>query len=109
MKAAFTFDGYQLEITTEHAASSYGQAILLSDGRLTDVAVDYEPDDEQPTAIDLLADAAGVWGGPQTRRELAAMAETMLSEIKVPCGADYDRVIQAFVTEGQRLAADEQA
>ena len=102
MKVAFAFRGYHLEITTDHAASSHGQPVVLSDGRLTDAAVDYVPDDEQPTALDLLADAAGIWAGPQTRRELAAVAETMLSETDAPRGADYDRVIDAFAAEGRR-------
>lgn len=46
------------------------------------------------SVLDQLADNAGIWGGAETRRELAVMADEMLPA--APNGADYDRVIEAF-------------
>lgn len=98
MKATFSTDDHSYEITTEHASSSHGQPVLLSDGQLTDVEVEYEPEfPEPPTALRLLADVAGVWGGPETRRQLHALADEMLASVESPRGADYDRVIDEFI------------
>lgn len=98
MKATFRTDGYEYELTTEHATSSLGQPVLLSDGQLTDVQIDYQPDTpEAPTPLDLLADVAGIWNGPETRRQLAILAQEMLSAIVQPNGADYDTVISEFI------------
>ncbi len=44
------------------------------------------------SVIDELADAAGIWKGPVTRRKLAALA----AEMRPRTGADYDRIIAEF-------------
>ncbi len=43
MKLTFSYDGYDFEITTDHHACN-GPPVVLSDGRLVDVDVIYEPD-----------------------------------------------------------------
>jgi hypothetical protein len=108
MRATISFHGTSIEITTDHAASSYGQPVVLIDGELTDIAVEYEADEPAiPTVLDRLADAAGVWAGPETRRQLAMLGDQMLADIEHATGADYDHVIAAFQAERQRRVAAE--
>lgn len=97
MLAKFEINRIEYEITTEHAASSHGHPVLLRNGELTDLPVEYEADESPlPSALDLLADCAGIWGGPQTRRELERLADEMLADVENPNGADCDRVIAEF-------------
>jgi hypothetical protein len=99
MKATFSHDGYEYTLTNEHAASSYGQPVLLlSANRLTDAVVTYEPDECGCTILALLADIRGIHNGPETRRQLSRLAEEM--EVNVSRGADYDRVIEEFIARG---------
>ena len=102
MKVTVTIGRHTYTITTEHSASSYGLPVCLRDGELTDIRAEYEGDEPvMPSVLDLLADAAGVWGGAQTRRKLAEYAQAHLPEH--PTGADYDRVIAAWTAEGERM------
>ena len=102
MKARFSYEGYEFELTTEHAASSHNIPVLLLGGILTNVGVEYKPDEpDTPSVADLLADAAGIWGGSQTRRELADLAAEMLRNVANPQGTDYDRVIEEFERRGK--------
>ncbi len=108
MKATFSRDGHEYCLTTEHAASSHGRPVLLSDGELTDVLVEYLADEvRMPAALELLADAAGIWGGPETRRRLEALADEILSGKENPNGADYDRVIAEFQARGEKMLEKE--
>ncbi len=111
MQATFEHDGHQITITTEHATSSYGIPVVLVDGEPTVQVDSYErdPDPPQRTVLDQLADLAGVWNGPETRRQLAVLADTMLHATPSPCGADYDSVIAAFLAEYERRRAAELA
>jgi len=103
MRATFSTGRHEYTITTEHAASSYGIPVIIVDGELTDGRVQYSPDEyEPPTVLSILADAAGVWGGPATRRALADYASARLPAN--PGGADYDRIIGEFLAEGKRRA-----
>jgi len=45
MKISFQRDGYEYVITNEHTGASYGQPVLLADGKVTDTRVKYEPDE----------------------------------------------------------------
>lgn len=99
MKMNYTHDGYSIEITTEHSSSSNGQPVLLSDGRLTETVVEYEPDDCSCTILGMLADVRGIHDGPKTRRQLSRLADDL--QLSVLSGTDCDRVIAEF----QRRAA----
>lgn len=102
MRATFEIFGHRVEVTTEHTTCSYGSAAVLVDGELADVSVSYQADTPpQRSALDLLADAAGVWHGPETRRKLDALADEMLGDD--PSGADYDRVIAEFKIRGRAM------
>lgn len=109
MKLSFIHAGRKYEATNEHASSSYGQPVLLVSGALTDVPVRFIADEpERPSALDLLAQAAGIWYGPATRRALHALAEEMLANTEKPRGADLDRVIDEFIRSGNKLRDDEE-
>ena len=88
----------RVEVTTEHATSNHGLPVVLVDGTVTDTPAEYRPDPCGCTALDLLADAAGIHDGPETRRELHELAAVMLPEN--PRGADYDAVLDEFRTRG---------
>ena len=108
MRLTLKIGRHEYTITTDHSASSYGIPVVLRDGELSDIIAEYEADEpDMPTALDLLADAAHVWGGPATRRALADYAAAHLPED--PTGADYDRILGEFVAEGQRRRAAELA
>ena len=94
MKITVKIDERDIEITTEHSASSYNQPIVLVDGELTDFQAHYERDECGCSILGLLADAAGVWGGRHTREKLLELSAEMLPEN--PTGADYDKVIAEF-------------
>ena len=97
MKLTMQIDGHEYTATTEHASSSHGIPVVLRDGEITDIQAEYTADDA-PTChpLDILAEAAGVWGGWRTREALHALAGEMLAEVERPVGADYDRVIAEF-------------
>jgi hypothetical protein len=45
MNVSFSFEGHDFEITTKHSASRYRGPVLLVDGELTDVPVQFDKDD----------------------------------------------------------------
>jgi len=100
MKTALTIDGKAIEITTDHAASSYSQPVVLVDGELTNVPAAHEADECGCNVLDMLADAAGVWTGPASRRALHSLAAEMFSGPLT--GADYDAVIAEFKRRGEQ-------
>lgn len=101
MELSTTINGQVITITTDHAASSYGNPVVLIDAELTDIQAQYAPDECECNVLDLLANAAGIWGGGQTRRELRALADEMLGEN--PTGVNYDAVITEFARRGAEL------
>jgi len=105
MRLEFAYNDRHFVATDEHSAASYNQPVLLIDDELSDTRIAYEPDEPpKDSALDLLADERGVWGGPATRGALAMLAERMLGGMDAADvrGADYDRVIDAFIAEGKR-------
>ncbi len=100
MNAKLMIDGRQVIITNEHATSSYGLPVVLVDGEITDIGVEYEADRCECNILDMLADAAGIHNGPRTRRALRSLADEMLPDN--PRGGDYDPVIDEFVRRGGR-------
>ena len=97
MKLTMQIDGHEYTATTEHATSSHGIPVVLRDGEITDIRAEYTADDTTSShPLDLLAEAAGVWGGWRTREALHDLAGEMLAEVPQPVGADYDRVIAEF-------------
>jgi len=104
MRIELKVDGRDIAVTTEHAASSYGQPVVLVDGELTDiVATDRgeQSEDAHPIhdALDALADNAGIHDGPQTRLALHNLA----GELGDPAGVNgrmLDRTIEEFQRRG---------
>ena len=97
MKLTMQIDGHEYTITNEHASSSYGIPVVIRNGEITDIQAEYTADEAATChPLDLLAEAAGVWGGWRTREALHALAGEMLAEVERPVGADYDRVIAEF-------------
>ena len=100
MKMITTIAGQQVEVTTEHAASSYGLPVVLIDGVLTDTQVAYRHEPDTPTVLSLLASQAGIHDGPVTLAALGDLADEMLADVGQPRGEDYDRVIDEFQRRG---------
>lgn len=101
MRITLHVEGKEIVITTDHAASRYGTPVVLVDGTLTDTPVEYQGDEPAPpTLLDLMADRAGVWGGAQTRRDLAALAVEM-------SGQPEEKIIKEFQRRGRSMAAAE--
>jgi len=107
MRIGYIYGGHRHEITTEHSASSYNLPVLLVSGELIG-QVHYEPDEiELPSALQRLADEAGVWGGSATRKALNDLAEELLGGVERPRGADYDRVVDEFIRRGHLMRGDD--
>ncbi len=106
MRTTTTINNQRIEITTEHPASSHGIPIVLVDGELTDVPVEHEPDYCHCTALDLLADAAGIHTGPRSRRALHELAAELYPD-GPQTGAQCDRVIRTAQRRHHRTQADD--
>lgn len=94
MKMQFVFEGREIVISTEHAASSYGKPVMTIDGTLIG-EVEYEPDVCNCNALDAVADMHHIHNGPRTRADLRALMAEMIPG-GATCGHDYDRVCIEF-------------
>ncbi len=100
-------NGHHIEVTTEHSASSYGHPVVLVDGHLADVAVEYYPDECNCTPLTLLADQAGICHGGETRRQLRLLAEELYPQAwreDTLTGLEIEHVICEFKRRGEELA-----
>lgn len=95
MRAAMEIEGKGVEVTTEHAGSSYGIPVVVVDGEIVGQVAEYVPDECNCTILGLLADQAGVWGGPATRRELSALGVELYGT-RAWTGAECDDIIAQF-------------
>jgi hypothetical protein len=107
MTVTLNYGQHTLTITTDHGASSYGQPVVCIDGDLTDIPVSYEPDEPYiPSALQQLADAAGIWEGVYTRVRLEHLADEMYPD-GISTGAQADAVIAEFRRQGAALSQQE--
>jgi hypothetical protein len=104
MKAQVTIGGREITITTEHSASSYGLPVVLIDGELTNLPATFEHEPGQTTALDLLADRAGIHFGFRTRDALRKAVRERYGE--EPTGTQIDQAIEDF--KAARAAAEEE-
>lgn len=108
MTATITYNRHTITITTEHAASSYGLPVVLLDGQLTDISVEYTPaEPECPSALEQLATMAHVHDGRRTRKDLSTLADELCPE-GIRSGADADRVVAEFQRRGREMRATEE-
>jgi len=101
-----------IEVTTEHAASSHGQPVVLVNGELSNWPVEYEPDKCSCNILDMLADEQGIHNGWRTRSALRQLKDKLFRELRVenPRGVAYDTVIDEFIKERrQRLQHESEA
>ena len=91
----------EIEVITEHAASSHGQPVVLVNGELANWPVEYEPDECSCNILDMLADERGVHNGWRTRSALRAVRDAHFREhgVEVARAVDYDWVINKFIRE----------
>jgi hypothetical protein len=94
--------------TNDHAASSYGQPVVLQDGELTDIGCTYATDECHCYALRLLADMAGIHNGPATRTALDNLSAELYPQ-GVRTGAECDAVIVEFRKRGAAMRAAEES